>query len=375
VDERERAGRWLTARQVFRARVRRVFGAASLWALVSVPPLQAQTPARMSVDSAIAIDHFVGENTVDRPNIVVDVTATVRLGSGWSAYVRPWFRQPRNDTWDKQIYQAALQHERAGRISTRTDLGYIVSPIGIGMMDTRPGINPLILPHLSYVTPMPAFDPGAPRVQAIAATYPLGAQFTASTLRWDARAALTATPPNRIFLINMATAVPKAGPYTVVGAGITPRIGLRIGGTIGTGEYVAADEFTRTTASARSSQIMSLEGEYAVGYSKLTGEVTRNRLDTNASPAVAYAWFIQGVQTVAPRWFVAARQEGVSAPPLQTAVATGARSIFHVTEATVGYRLSTELTLRASVAARKPFPRSDWDEQFGASLVWAHRWY
>ena len=65
-------------------------------------------------------------------------------------------RQPRNGpNWDKEIYQAAIQYERSGHVSTRVDVGYIVSPIGLGMMDTRPGVNPTIAPHLSYVSRCP----------------------------------------------------------------------------------------------------------------------------------------------------------------------------------------------------------------------------
>ena len=58
------------------------------------------------------------------------------------------------------------------------------------MMDTRPGVNPTIAGHVAYFTPLPAFDRGLPRVQAIASTYPLGGQVTVSTNRWDARGAL-----------------------------------------------------------------------------------------------------------------------------------------------------------------------------------------
>ena len=89
-----------------------------------------------------------------------------------------------------EIYQAAVQYERSGRVSTRVDLGYILSPIGLGMMDMRPDTNPTITPHLSYVIPMPAFDAGVPSSLPIASSYPLGGQVTASTTLWDARAAV-----------------------------------------------------------------------------------------------------------------------------------------------------------------------------------------
>jgi hypothetical protein len=334
----------------------------------------AQSLARFSIDSAVAVDYFGGQNTVDRPNIVVDITATMRIGNGWMVYMRPWFRQPRNNTWDKEIYQAALQHQRSGPISTRVDLGYIVSPIGLGMMDTRPGVNPTILPHLSYLTPMPVFDAGAPRVQPIAASYPLGGQFTASTTKWDARVAVTAAPPNRIYIIKAGPGNPIGRPVVVVGGGVTPRVGLRFGLAFAAGDYVKTDELTRAGEN-RGLRMVSVEGEYAFGYTKFSGEITRDWLETGIGQEAAYAWFVQGVEMITPRWFVAGRQEGTNAPPLRTGIVPGTRTTLHITEATVGFRLSREFTLRCSFSGRKPFLRQDWDQQVGGSVVWAHRWW
>lgn len=335
----------------------------------------AQSLARFSLDSAAAIDIFRGENTVDRPNIILDITGVVRLADGWIAYVRPWFRQPRAPEWEKQIYQAALQYQRAGRISTRMDLGYIVSPIGLGMLDTRPGINPTIAPHLSYVTTMPVFDPTAPRVRPIAASYPLGGQVTWSTTTWDVRGALVNSSPSRAYVTN-GGANPRATPVVVAGGGVTPRTGRRVGVSFAHGAYATREELTTTAhGSQRRSTIVSLEGEYAFGYTKLAGELTRNRLDSNTSTETAYAWFVQGVQTLTPRWFVAGRQEGTSAPPLRTGIVRGTRSTFHTSEATLGFRVARELTTRVSYLARKPFTRPTWDHQAGVSLVWTHRWW
>jgi hypothetical protein len=353
----------------------RVIAAAALVLFPAALFAQPQLPARFSIDSAVQIDDMQGQSTVDRPNIVIDVTASVRLATGWTAYVRPWLRQPRTDSWDREIYQAALQYERPGRVATRVDAGYIASPVGIGMMDTRPGVNPTILPHLSYVTPMPSFDPGAPRVQPIAASYPLGAQVTASTLTWDARAGVLSAPTNRVFVLNAPTPNPVARPFIVAGGGVTPRVGLRLGLSYGAGEYATRDELAVPSRNGRSLRMVSVEGDYAFGYSRLTGEVTRDRLETAAAGETAYAWFIQGTQTLTPRWFAAARQEGTSAPPLHTPTSAGPRSTFHVSESTLGYRLSPDLAVRGSFIARKAFTRTDWDQQVGVSLVWARRWY
>ena len=333
--------------------------------------VQAQSSARFSLDSAVGVDLFQGENTVDRPNIVVDVTAVARISDRWLLYVRPWFRQPRSPEWEKEIYQAAVQYSRPGRIATRLDLGYLASPIGLGMMDTRPGVNPTIGPHYSYILSMPAFDSSGPRVQAIAASYPPGGQFTASTDVWDARVAVIGAAPTRTYKINGSSNPPNT-PVAVIGGGITPKVGLRFGASLARGDYAAGDELADIGSTGRRITMMTLEGEYAFGYTKISGEITRDRFQTVSGNAIAYAWFVQGLQTVTPRWFVAARQEGVSAPVVPT---SGTAPLMQYSEATVGYRLSMDFTLRGSFLARKSFTRSTWDQQGGVSLVWAHRWW
>ena len=349
-------------------------------ALIGLTPLPAgaQTPARFSIDSTVSVDLFQGQGTVDDANIIVDVTAVARLADGWLVYVRPWLREPRlphpqnPDNWDVEVYQAALQYERAGRISTRVDAGFIASPIGLGMMDTRPGVNPTIGPHLSYVQAMPAFEQGAPRTGVIASTYPLGGQVTLSTSRWDARAALVSSAPTRSYVINQ-DGNPRATPVLVTGAGVTPMTGLRIGAAYAGGLYATDEELAASEVEGRGFHMLNVEGEYAFGYTKVSGEITLTQFDVTAGAATARAWFLQAAHTLSPRWFVAARQEGVSAPP--SIALPGLRRAFHMSEATLGYRLARELTLRTSMVGRKAYTRSDWDQQVGVSVVWARRWW
>ena len=349
--------------------------AASVLLLTIARPLAAQSVARFSLDSVVAVDVFQGENTVNRPNIVVDISGVLRLSDGWVVYVRPWLRQPRTSEWDKEIYQAAVQYERSGRVSTRVDAGYIVSPIGLGMMDTRPGVNPTIAPHLSYVTPMPVFDPTAPRARPIASTYPLGAQVTVSTPRWDMRGAVVSSAPTRPYVIN-GDGNPRATPVFVGGGGFTPTPGLRLGLSVANGLHATSQELTtQAFGASRGSTLLALEGEYAFGYTKLAGEMLANRLQSHLGDETAYAWFVQGIHTLTPRVFIAGRQEGTSAPPLHAVVSPRDRTAFHTTEATFGYRIIPDLTARASYMSRKPFTRTTWDQQVGVSLVWARRWW
>jgi hypothetical protein len=334
----------------------------------------AQTPERVTFDSAISVDLFRGDNTVDRPNIVVDIAAVGRLSSNWLVYVRPWLRQPRTNTWDKEIYQAALQYQRPGPIATRVDIGYIASPLGLGLMDSRPGVNPTILPHVAYFTPLPALESGAPRVMPLAATYPLGAEATVSGRKWDARTALLASAPTRIYMLGLTPNAP-ATPFVVVGGGVTPTTGLRFGASVGAGNYVNGDELKVPASSGRRLMSVGMEGEYTFGYTSLRGELIRDTFQTAFNDAVAYEWFVQGSQTLTPRWFVAGRTEGTSAPGLQTATTIAPRSVLHINEATIGFHLTPEIALRSSFVTRKAFTKINSDKQVGMSVVWTHRWW
>ena len=346
--------------------------AAGALLLVGITPAYAQV-APVSLDSAVSINRFVGQHAADEPDIIVDVTATARLGKGWVGYARPWFRRASTDPYpvSKEIYQAALQYQRSSRISTRVDLGYILSPIGLGLLDMRPDTNPNIMTHLSYVVPMPSFDSGVPAAMPVASSYPLGGQVTLSTTRWDARGAVMASPPNRSFVLGAATPNPRSQPTYVGGAGVSPRSGLRIGIAYATGVYASTNELTGPPMTDRHLDMVSLEGEYAVGYTKLSGEFTRDWLGTAVGQAVASEWFIQGMQTISPRWFAAARHEGANAPPRAI---NGPTPTLRVSELTGGFRVNTDFTIRTALLRRKIYFSPANDLQFGVSLVWARRW-
>lgn len=332
----------------------------------------AQDVERLSMDAAVSATQAFGPNAGDRPDIIVDITATARLGSGWVAYVRPWFRQASTTPYDvaKEIYQAAIQHERSGRISTRVDAGYILTPIGIGMMDMRPDTNPVTMTHLSYVVPMPSFEKGAPASLAVASSYPLGAVFTASTLKWDARAGLLASPPNRGYVLGSASANPRIRPFAVVGGGVTPRTGMRLGAAYGSGEYATARELSAPDTGGRQLRMTAAEAEYAFGYTKLTAELTHSRIETRTGNVTAREWFVQGVQTLSPRWYLGVRRETATAP---ASPFFGPEPTLRVTEASIGYRMSTDLILKNAVLSRKTYYSPAADTQYAISLVWAKR--
>src|SRR5262245_9753657 len=117
-----------------RALPSRRYAAALALALCRTAPAFAQV-APVSIDSAVSINRFVGQQAANQPDIVVDLTATARLGKGWIGYARPWFRRASTNPHaiSREIYQAAVQYQKSGPIATRVDLGYILLRIGLYM--------------------------------------------------------------------------------------------------------------------------------------------------------------------------------------------------------------------------------------------------
>ena len=158
------------------------------------------------------------------------------------------------------------------------------------------------------------------------------------------------------------------------GAGVTPMMGLRLGVSFAHGAYLTQRELV-APASDRQMTMVGMEGEYAFGYTKLSGELLRTAFDTAGDPAVAYEWFAQGTHTLSPRWFVAARHEGTSAPVEGKGVIYLQQPTLKIVEATLGFRVTPEITLRGSYYTREFYGRTTWDRQGGAQLVWTRRWW
>lgn len=337
----------------------------------------AQQLSRVSLDSVGAVDLFRGDGTTGDPGASVDISSVIRIGGGWAVHVRPWFfkSSAQNSEWSKEIYQAAVRYERPGTTSIRLDAGYIASPIGLGMLDMRADINPTIQSHMSYFMPLMPFDRAAPTVGAITASYPLGANVTASTTRWDARMALVNSAPTRRSALNSARGNPDPTPVVIAGAGVTPVTGLRLGTSFAAGRYATASEVNDPTGAARQLRMWTAEGEYAFGYTKLAAEYTRERFDRGVARDTAWTWFAQAAQTLSPRWFAAARYEAISTPPLAVSTAGATRRSFGTAEGTLGYRVTPDLTLRGSVATRRGYTATSTDQRVGVQVVWSRRWW
>ena len=333
---------------------------------------QQARPSRLAIDTVAAIDESVDRNGNDATGVVIDAVVSVGLGRGFEGIVWPIVqRLASTGGWSRDVWIATLRYERAGPIGVRIDGGLIPAPIGLANLTVRrPHVNPTIAQPSSLFTALPALEIRGPRTNLLGAVYPFGGQVTVSGLRWDARAAIIDTSPLRRRGV-FADPKPPRFANVVVGGGVTPVIGFRVGASMTHGGWQRAGESPATT-SDRDATVVTVESEVSFAYTKLSGEWVRDAVDTSSGTRVASGWFVQGQQTLAPRWFVAGRVERMASPLV---LPTGVQQQrFAGAEEVLGYRLTPEFTLRAGHRARRGFGRPGFDHQVAVSLVWWRRW-
>ena len=238
-----------------------------------------------------------------------DVFAAVRIADGLDLVVRPVVnRRTFDGDWQKQLYQLGLRYERPGRIGFRLEAGHLPSPIGLAILENRPDMNPLVSPHSAYYLPLPRVDPDIPRSFLVAAAYPLGAQATVSGRNWDARAAVIDSSPvrGRPFF---GTPKPPRSLNTVVGFGVKPYIGVRIGAALAQGAYAAESEVADKTRGHRDATMMQVEAEWSFRHTRLAARIIRSTFETAGADAAATGGWLQVTQTLTPRIFVAGRAD------------------------------------------------------------------
>lgn len=352
-------------------------GAAALalvLATASATPAVAQEsrPLPIAIDSNAAVDQaFNSDGTRARAGFLFDAFISAELGKGFEVVTRPFVQRLPSGEWNRQIWLAEVRYERHGRLGVRAEAGLIPSPIGLANLTLRPSLNSTIAQPSSLFTALPAVEAGAPRINLLGPVYPYGASVTVSGSWWDARTAVIDTSPLRTRRVFASTNPPRFG-TVVVGGGITPVVGLRVGVAMARGAWWRAQE--AGVADDRDSTVVTVEGEYAVRYTKVAAEWVRDSLQTRMGHEAATGWFIQGQQTLTPRWFAAARVERISAPTAAPLPNGADARHLNGTEETIGYRLTPEITLRASHRARRVFAQTDYLHQATVSLVWWRRW-
>jgi len=156
----------------------------------------------------------------------------------------------------------------------------------------------------------------------------------------------------------------------VIGGGVTPFVGFRVGASLTHGGWLRAGESPAITVD-RDATLVTVETELSFRHTSLASEWVHDALDTSFGTRTAAGWYVQGAQTLAPHWFVAGRVDRIRTTlPLGTAP----EQDFNSTEQTLGYRLTPEITLRVSHRMREPFGRTTWDHLGAFSVVWYRRW-
>jgi hypothetical protein len=338
---------------------------------------QQAKPSRFAIDTSASIDQAVDGDGNLSTGMIVDGVMSADLGGGFQAIVRPFVqRLPARigavAEWNRQVWVAEIRYERPGPVGLRVEAGLIPSPIGMANLTLRPHLNPTIAQPASLFTRLPPIaglrGPGA---NLIGAVYPYGAQVTASAAHWDVRGALIDTAPMRVRRI-FAQANPPQFTNAVFGAGVTPFVGFRVGTSVTHGGWLRAGE-SPAVLSDHEATVLTIESELSFFYTKLSGEWVRDAVGTDSGDRVASGWFVQGQQTLTPRWFLAGRVERMSAPavlPLGVVDQTLAG-----TQETLAYRLTPEATIRIEHRMRRPFGAIEgYDHQAAVSLVWWKRW-
>jgi hypothetical protein len=347
--------------------------------LLMAAPAAAQEAklSAVSIDSSADVDVTVDANGNQVTGIFLDTLVTADFGKHLEAIVRPQVQRLANSgEWNRQLWVAELRYERPGPVAFRVEGGYIPSPVGLANLTLRPHMNPTIGVPAELFTSIPSPELRGPRINLLSGIYPLGAQATVSARHWDTRVALMDTSPLRLRRVFATPNVPLfAGnpprfTNVVIGGGVTPFVGFRLGASLTHGGWLRAGESPAVTEN-RDANLVSVEGELSFRHTALAGEWVHDALDTTFGTRTAAGWYLQGAQAVSPRWFVAGRFDDIRTT---LPVAAALEQNFRNTEQTLGFRVTPEITLRVSHRMREPFGGTTWAHTGAFSIVWYRRW-
>ena len=178
--------------------------------------------------------------------------------------------------------------------------------------------------------------------------YPLGVEISGERQHFDYRAALVTLPPSHAGYVPAPT--PRLRP--AIGAGFTPIVGLRIGGSFTAGPYLN-DAYTRDAASGTSGgRIINqrVVGARSVVLARLSGDARRGgarvvrRAGRVRHAMMGYTYYGEAKYTFTPRFFVAGRAERNNYPFVRRSARAGRRRLtdFVDGELGVGYRLNAD---------------------------------
>lgn len=344
--------------------------AAALWLLASPAVAQTSRPAAIAIDTSALVSEARDEDGGRTSGVILDAFVSASLGRGFEVMARPYVQQLPSGEWNRQIWLAAARYEHRGPIGVRVEAGLIPPPVGLANLTIRPHLIPTINQPSTLFQTLPALAAGGPRLTLLGTVYPYGVSATVSKPRWDVRAAVIDTSPMRTRRV-FGDENPPRFRNVVVGGGVTPVIGLRLGLSVTRGGWLEAGELP-SIEERQDATLVTIESELSYRHTKLSAEWVRDSLELGDGSRHATGWFVQAQQAVGPRWVVAGRVERISGRGL--AAGTIPDPSFTGSEATLGYRVSPELTVRASHRARRVFGQDAFMHEATVALVWWRRW-
>jgi len=338
--------------------------------IVAAQDAPASEGRRFAVDSVVGYQDYVTHDAAPWPaQYVFDAFTTVEIRPHWQVSFRPKLWRTRG-AWRFLIDQLSVQKEFRKGSNWRIEAGRFPVPLGLGMTENRADLNAgMIWWHRPYYSPLPFYGADVPRLSLISAVYPTGLAANTSARHWDARAAVVDRSPIEFWYEPVGVA---RRPNAILAGGVSPWQGFRVGLGGAWGQFAAP---TASRAGLRYAMI-NVEGEYAFGYSKVSGEWTRDWIETSAGDRRPRGWTLQWQQTVSPRMFVHSRVSVLQSPELsRTSPSTVTDRTFQSVDTTFGYRLTTGFTVRVGHTAMKSWTVPVVDQQAGVSLMWTNRWW
>lgn len=185
--------------------------------------------------------------------------------------------------------------------------------------------------------------------------YPLGAMVSGEMGRVDYRAGAVSLPLTHRDYVPPADAALRP----VVGVGVTPFTGFRLGASATVGPYLNGDLASTQTAgrSWKSYHQTLIAPELAIGveHFDLRAEYDYAKYDVpTVGSVVGHAGYVEGRYTVSPRLFVAVRSEMNHYPfirPVGTTLWIARRTDFSDWEGGVGFRATESTLFKASYRA------------------------
>ncbi|MEO8482507.1 MAG: hypothetical protein ABI634_09880 [Acidobacteriota bacterium] len=330
---------------------------------------QAPQSRRFAVDTVVGYQNYATDYPDWTAQYVFDAFTTAEIHKHWQATFRPKVWRMRNE-WHLLIDQASVQTEFHKGSNWRIEAGRFPVPIGLGMTENRADLNGgMIWWHRAYYMPIPFLGADVPRLSLMSAVYPSGVQVSTSAGHWDARGAVVDLSPIEFW---REPAGVSRSPNGILGGGVSPWQGFRVGIAGAWGEFAAPTE----TRGGLGYSMANVEGEYAFKYSKVSGEWTRDRIETSTGDRRSSGWTVQWQQTVTPRLFVHSRASLLHSPEVsRNGPFTVTERTYRSIDTTIGYRLSPTLTVRLGHSSMKSWTTGTSDQQAGVSLMWTNRWW